>query len=638
MKSLLSLIALGLAVAPLTTVAVDTAGASAAPLVSPIKAAAFDLASVRLLDGPFKQAQDLDRQVLLTLDPDRLLLMFRATAGLPADAKPLGGWEAPGCELRGHTLGHYLSACALIYASTGDGALKKRCDTMVAELAKCQAAMVNRGYHAGYLSAFPESWFDRVDAQQPVWAPWYTMHKIMAGLFDAHRLTGNPQALEVLDRLADWVKFRVDRLTPEQMQTSLQTEHGGMNEVLANLYGVTRNPDHLRLAEAFNHQVVFAPLRRGADVLDGLHANTQIPKITGAAREFELTGRTEYRDLSRFFWQRVAWHRSYAIGGDSDDEHFFPVGDFSQHLSPVTAETCNTYNMLKLTAHVFAWEPAAATMDFYERALYNHILASQDPRTGMFAYFISMKPGHFKTYSTPEDSFWCCVGTGMENHACYGEEIYAHDDASLYINLFIASELAWPGRGLVLRQETAFPERPATRLRLQLRQPVKLALKIRQPGWCGAAMTIAVNGRNEPAQADGTGYVTLAREWRDGDVVAVGLPMALRTEPLPGNPNTVAFFCGPILLAGPLGAAGLPEEGAYAGDQQKFAKWPAPPVPTLAGNAATIVAGLQPVAGQALTFKLGAAAHPDDMMLMPFYRLHHQRYTIYWPVAAPTGG
>jgi hypothetical protein len=373
-------------------------------------------------------------------------------------------------------------------------------------------------------------------------------------------------------------------------------------------------------------------------VLDGLHANTQIPKITGAAREFELTGRTEYRDLARFFWQRVAWHRSYAIGGDSDDEHFFPVGDFSQHLSPVTAETCNTYNMLKLTAHVFAWEPAAATMDFYERALYNHILASQDPRTGMFAYFISMKPGHFKTYSTPEDSFWCCVGTGMENHARYGEEIYAHDDASLYLNLFIASELAWPGRGLVLRQETAFPEQPATRLRLQLRQPVKLALKIRQPGWCGAAMTIAVNGRNEPAQADGTGYVTLAREWRDGDVVAVGLPMALRTEPLPGNPNTVAFFCGPILLAGPLGAAGLPEGGAYAGDQQKFAKWPAPPVPTLAGNAATIVAGLQPVAGQALTFKLGAAAHPDDMRLMPFYRLHHQRYTIYWPVAAPTGG
>jgi uncharacterized protein len=619
---------------PAPLLGAEAAGPSAAPFVSPIKAAPFDLSAVRLLDGPFKQAQDLDRQVLMAMDPDRLLLMFRVTAGLPANAKPLGGWEAPDCELRGHTLGHYLSACALMYASTGDAVLKQRCDTIVAELAKCQGAMVSRGYHAGYLAAFPESWFDRVDAQKPVWAPWYTMHKIMAGLFDAHQLTGNPQALEVLDRLAGWVKFRADRLTPEQMQASLQTEHGGMNEVLANLYGVTNNPDHLRLAKAFNHQAVFAPLMRGEDALDGLHANTQIPKITGAAREFELTGNTEYRDLSRFFWQRVALHRSFAIGGHSDDEHFFPVGDFCQHLSPVTAETCNTYNMLKLTAHLFAWEPSAATMDFYERALYNHILASQDPRTGMFTYFVSMKPGHFKTYSTPEDSFWCCVGTGMENHARYGEEIYAHDDASLYVNLFIASELAWSGRGLVLRQETAFPEQPTAHLRLQLNQPVKLAIKIRQPGWCGAGMTIAVNGRRESAQPDSTGYVTIAREWRDGDVVEIGLPMALRSEPLPGNPNTVAFFCGPILLAGALGDTGLPQGGEYAGDQKKFEKWPAPAAPVRAGDPAAILAGLQPVAGQALTFRLGGAGRPADVMLMPFYRLHHQRYTIYWPVGA----
>ena len=456
--------------------------ASAAPSSAPVnQVAGFDLAQVRLLDSPFKEAQELDRQYLLSLDPDRLLLMFRVTAGIDSYVPALGGWESPGSGLRGHTLGHYLSACSLMYASTGDERLKARTALLVAELAKCQDKMVEEGYHAGYLSAFPESFFDLVDAQKPVWAPWYTMHKIMAGLLDVHVHTGNAQALEVLQRLAGWVKFRVDRLTPEQMQGALKNEHGGMNEVLANLYAVTGNPDHLRLAQAFNHQAVFAPLARGEDRLDGLHANTQIPKITGAAREYELTGREEYRDIARFFWRQVALQRSYAIGGDSDDEHFFPVADFAKHLSPVTAETCNTYNMLKLTEHLFAWEPSVETMDFYERALYNQILASQDPRTGMFTYFISMKPGLFKTYSTPDNSFWCCVGTGMENHAKYGEMIYAHDAASLYVNLFIASELTWSERGLVIRQETAFPEESVTCLYIQTRQPLTLSLKVRQP-------------------------------------------------------------------------------------------------------------------------------------------------------------
>ena len=617
-----------LATASMSALAAD-AGAAKQPDV--VKAPTFSLSEVRLLDGPFRQAQELDQKYLLALDPDRLLLMFRVTAGVPSRAKPLGGWEAPGVELRGHTLGHYLSACALMYAATGDAALKQRCDRIVTELAKCQAAMVQQGYHPGYLSAFPESLFDRVDAQKPVWAPWYTMHKIMAGLFDAHVCTGNPQALEVLTRLADWVKFRVDRLTPEQMQGSLKTEHGGMNEVLANLFGLTGNPEHLRLAKAFNHQAVFEPLARGEDKLDGLHANTQIPKIIGAAREFELTGTPEYRDLSRFFWERVALHRSYAIGGHSDGEHFFPVGDFARHLSPVTAETCNTYNLLKLTRHLFAWEPAAATMDFYERALYNQILASQDPRTGMFAYFISMKPGHFKTYSTPENSFWCCVGTGMENHARYGEAIYAHDSGSLYVNLFIASELNWPTRGVVLRQETAFPEQPSTRLRWQMREPARIALKIRQPFWAASGLTLRVNDQPVSSAADDAGYLALAREWKDGDTVEVGLPMALRTEALPGNPGTVAFFYGPVLLAGALGTNGLPEQGAYADEQTKYAKWATPPVPTLSGEPAAIVAALKPVPGQSLTFKLEGARAPA-VTLMPFYRLHHQRYTIYWPL------
>jgi len=594
-----------------------------------VRAPAFDVSAVRLLDGPFRQAQELDLKYLLSLDPTRLWLMFRVTAGLESWAKPLGGWEAPGVELRGHTLGHYLSACSLMYASTGDADLKQRCDRIVTELAKCQAAMVQQGYHPGYLAAFPESLFDRVDAQKPVWAPWYTMHKIMAGLLDAHVYTSNQQALAVVTRLADWVRFRVDRLTPEQMQASLKTEQGGMDEALANLFAVTGNPEHLRLAEAFNHQAVLAPLARGEDKLDGLHANTQIPKIIGAAREFELTGKDEYRNIARFFWERVALHRSYAIGGHSDDEHFFPVSNFAQHLSPVTAETCNTYNMLKLTRHLFTWEPAATTMDFYERALYNQILASQDPRTGLFAYFISLKPGHFKTYSTPEDSFWCCVGTGMENHARYGEAIYARDEASLYVNLFVASELDWAARGVRLRQETAFPQQPSTQLRWRLREPTKLALKIRQPAWAGSGMALKVNGQPVTTATDASGYLSLAREWQDGDRVEAELPMTLRTEALPGNPGTVAFFYGPILLAGALGTNGLPEQGAYAEDQKKFAKWPSPVVPTLSGDAAALIAELKPVPGESLTFKL---ARPPGITLIPFYRLHHQRYTVYWPL------
>ena len=605
---------------------------SAAPVppAPVVKVSGFDLAQVRLLAGPFRQAQELDHKYLLSLDPDRLLLMFRVTAGLAGKGAPLGGWEGPGVELRGHSLGHYLTACSLMYASTGDAALKKKTDYIVAELAECQRNMPDQGYHAGYLSAFPESLFNRVDARQPVWAPWYTMHKIMAGLLDTYVHTRNAQALEVLTHLADWVKFRVDRLTTAQMQASLLTEHGGMNEVLANLYGVTGQPDHLRLAEAFNHRAVFDPLARGEDALDGLHANTQIPKITGAAREYELTGKTEYRDIARFFWQKVALHRSFAIGGHSDDEHFFPVADFPKHQSAVTAETCNTYNMLKLTEHLFAWEPSAGLMDFYERALYNQILASQDPKTGMFEYFIAMKPGHFKTYSTPENSFWCCVGTGMENHGKYGEAIYAHDGASLYVNLFIASELSWPERGLIVRQETAFPEAAGTRLQIAARQPVRLALKVRQPAWCAPGLTLKVNGATVAATADAAGYATIDREWRDGDSVEIALSLALHTEALPGDPATVAVFYGPVVLAGELGTDGLPPGGAYAPDQQDFAKWPTPPVPVLGADAAGVMAGFKPAAGQPLTFKAGVSGRPEGITFVPFYRLHHERYSIYW--------
>jgi DUF1680 family protein len=603
---------------------------------SPGRVAFCDLADVRLLEGPFQQAQERDRAYLLAMDPDRLLLMFRVTAGLASNAKPLGGWEAPGVELRGHTLGHYLSACSLMFAATGDEQLRKKIDHIVADLARCQGAMPKQGFHEGYLSAFPESFFDRVDAHQPVWAPWYTMHKIMAGLFDAHVHGGNTQALEVLEKLAGWVRFRVDRLTPAQMQASLQNEHGGMTEVLANLAGVTQNPEYLRLSAAFNHRAVLDPLSQRVDALNGLHANTQIPKVTGAAREYELTGNPEYRVIANFFWETVAWHRSYALGGDSDNEHFFPVSDFAKHLTPVTAETCNTYNMLKLTMHVFAWAPAVSSMDYYERGLYNQILASQDPKTGMFEYFVAMKPGHFKTYSTPENSFWCCVGTGMEDHARYGEAIYARDDASLWVNLFIPSELKWKESGIVVRQETRFPEQSGVTLRIATPKPADFSLLVRRPGWIAGDMTATVNGQAAPLATDASGYGRIQREWHDGDVVVLTLPMALRTEPLPGSRNTIAFFYGPLLLAGELGTDGMPREGAYANDQKDFAKWPTPPVPTLVGDIPAIVAATKLADAGALRFRTEGVGRPKDLSLIPFYRLHHERYSVYWDVEAPT--
>ena len=432
------------------------------PVIEP-----FSLTDVRLLDGPFRDAMLRDQKYLLALEPDRLLHTFRLNVGLPSSAQPLGGWEEPKCELRGHSLGHYLSALSLMYASTGDARFKRRVDHIVAELAICQDHSVGAGYHEGYLSAFPESFIDRVEQAKKVWAPWYTLHKIMAGLLDASQLCGNAQALEVLRKNADWVKSRVGKLSSGQMQTSLNCEHGGMNEVLANLYAVTGNTNYLALSAAFNHAKVLEPLAHGEDRLDGIHANTQIPKIIGAAREYELTGDPKYLAVANTFWDSVVLRRSYVIGGHSDREHFFSTNDFASHLSPDTCETCNTYNMLKLTRELFALKPDAAKMDFYERALFNHILASQDPETGMFVYFPSLKPGHFKVYSTPEDSFWCCVGTGMENHSKYGETIYFHDANSLFVNLFVASELSWKKKGLVVRQETGFPVSDTTILKIK---------------------------------------------------------------------------------------------------------------------------------------------------------------------------
>jgi len=597
---------------------------------SPRVAEPFPLTDVRLLDGPFRDAMLGDQKYLLSLDPDRLLHMFRLNVGLPSNARPYGGWESPTTELRGHTLGHYLSAVSLMYASTGDERFKQRADYIVGVLAQCQSNSPAAGFHEGYLSAFPESFIDRVEQGRQVWAPWYTLHKILAGLLEANRQCGNQQALQVAEKMADWVKFRVDNLSHEQMQRSLNTEQGGMNEALANLYDLTGNTNYLALSAAFNQESVLNPLAQDQDRLNGLHANTQIPKLMGVTREYEFTGDTRYLTMANTFWNSVALDRSYVIGGDSDNEHFFPTNQFDRHLSPDTCETCNTYNMLKLTRELFSLEPDAQKMDFYERALYNDILASQDPETDMFTYFMSLKPGHFKVYSTPDNSFWCCVGTGMENHSKYGDTIYFHTDDSLFVNLFIASELNWTEKNVTVRQETQFPENDTTILKITTKSPQKFALKIRHPEWATDGVKVSINGRSQKIQSTPGSYFAIDREWRDGDTVKIQLPMNLHTEFLPNTTNEVALLYGPIVLAGELGTNNMPN--VIVGDQNRLNRTQDPVAPVLVTTAANLLKHVKPVSGKELMFRTSGIGQPEDITLIPFYQVHRERYSVYWKV------
>jgi DUF1680 family protein len=603
----------------------------------------FALEDVRLLDGPFRDAMIRDQEYLLGLDQDRLLHNFRVTAGLPSTAAPLGGWEAPDVELRGHAVGHYLSAVSTMYATTGDARFKQRADSLVAEFAKIQTAESTK-FHPGYLSAFPEELIDRVETRQRVWAPYYTLHKILAGLIDAYQLTGNTQALDVARKQADWIVWRNGRLTEEQRQAMLQTEQGGIVESLANLYGITGDVRYMTAATWLEHHRIVDPLSNHVDPLDNVHANTQIPKVIGSAREYELTGEAKYHEIATFFWDRVAHHRSFAFGGNSDGEAFFPESETSHHLGAEGPETCNTYNMLKLTRHLFAWSPSADTMDFYERALTNHILGSQDPKTGMVIYYCPLKPGAFKTFSTPTDSFWCCVGTGMENHAKYNDTIYFHDASTragqtpvLYVNLFIPSELTWKENGIKVRQTTKYPEEDSTSLAFTTAAPTRLAVRIRYPGWARSGMSVNVNGRDEPVTASAGSYVTLDREWKTGDRVDVRLPMTLHMEALPDDAHLQALMYGPIVLAGDLGTSGLEKVKRYGPSAPPVDRVPSIDVPTFVANSpADVIGHVKPVAGKPLTFQTSGLGKPNDVTLIPLYKTFEPRYTVYWTIYNPT--
>lgn len=592
---------------------------------SPIqtKAEPFSPANVRLLDGPFKQARDRHAEYLLGVEPDRLLARYRIDAGLEPKAEGYGGWEAEG--IGGHTLGHYLSAISKMYAGTGDTRFLDRVNAIVADLADCQAANGD-----GYVAAIPDG--RRVFAEvargeirtksfdlNGVWVPWYTIHKEMAGLRDAYAYCGNQQALGVMSRLADWAMQITDELNDEQLNQMLRCEHGGMNEVAAELAAMTGDQRYLQLAERFNDHQVLDPLSRQEDILSGLHANTQIPKLVGAARQHELTGNQALGDAAEFFWDVVTHRHSYAIGGNSLNEYFGPPGVIGARLDGNTTETCNTYNMLRLTRHLYAWSGDPRYVEYYERALFNHILASQDHETGAVCYYVPLRPASQKPFQQLYSDFTCCVGTGMENHASYGELIYAHDDEGLIVNLFIASELRWPEVGLKLTQETGFPDEPSTLLTVATDTPIEGTLKIRQPAWAVGPVKIEINGQPVSTDSNPGSYVSLVRLWDAGDTVRVSLDMPLRIEPTPDDPGRVAVMAGPIVLAGVLGAE-RPSPDA---------------VPCLVSQGSDLLEGLDRAGSELLKYHTNGIAQPRDVPLVPFFRVEHEFYNVYWSLLSP---
>ena len=589
----------------------------------------FPLSAVRLREGAALEALEVNRRYLMALDTDRLLHMFRVTAGLPSTAQPLGGWEAPDNELRGHFTGHYLSACALLAAQTGDGAVRSRGTDLAAELARCQAAI-----GTGYLSAFPVDLFDRLRAGQPAWAPFYTLHKIMAGLLDTYTLSGDREALDTLLGMARWTERWVRPLNEAAMAQVLEREYGGMNELFYNLAAVTADARWRQLAQRFDRQRILTPLAAGRDELQGLHANTTIPQIIGAARGYELTGDAELRHAAETFWQTVTQHRAYCTGGTSNGESWnAPPAMLAHELSGYTEESCVTYNMQKLTRLLYGWSADPRFGDYYERTLYNGIFGVQHPADGDKLYYLPLESGYWKLFGTPLHDFWCCTGSMAESFAKLGDSIYFHDRAGVYVNLFIPSELDWTERGLRLVLDTRFPEEDALRLTVQTARPQRMVLRVRVPQWTAGGSAL-LNGVALPKLAAPGRYFALDRRWRDGDVLTVRLPMHLHGAPMPDDPSLRAVMYGPLVLAGRLGRAGLDAAHLRAGPTRPR-RVPDDPLPPVSAPAITTAAldpanWLERLAGHPLAFRTTGQTQP--LTLEPLNGIFDERYAVYFRV------
>ncbi len=588
------------------------------PAATP-EAFAFPLSDVKLLEGPFKKAMERDVEYLLQLEPDRLLHRFRLFAGLTPKAPIYAGWESE--TISGQTLGHFLSACALHYATTSDVRFKQRVDYIVEELSLCQQAR-----KTGYVGSIPREdsvWNDvsRGNIRSAgfdlngVWSPWYNLHKTFAGLMDAYLYVNNEKAKAVVIKFADWADHITAALNDEQLQKMLACEFGGMNDALLNVYAITGNKKYLTTADRFYHKAIMDPLANQQDQLSGKHSNTQIPKIIGAARRFELTQDTKDKTISEFFWNTVVHNHTYVMGGNSEYEYLTEAGKLNNHLSQNTAETCNTYNMMKLTRHLFSWQPKAELFNFYERALYNNILSSQHPQSGMMCYFTPLRMGAKKDFSTPFDSFWCCVGSGIENHVKYGEAIYNRGkDGSLYVNLFMASVLNWKEKSITITQQTAFPQNESVVLLVNTIRPQKFTLRIRKPEWVNTAQ-FKINKKIIQPALEANGYWSITRTWKKGDHVEILLPMQLRTEPMPDNANRIAVLYGPIVMAGDLGTT-KPD--------------PVKGIPVFINEHKSVNDWVLPVSKNNLTFQAKGVSTTGDIMFSPLYQFTDHYYSVYW--------
>jgi DUF1680 family protein len=618
--------------------------ARVAPAV-PERAHPLPREAVRLTGGPLRNAQDLDAAYLLQLEPDRMLSFLRVRAGLEPKAQGYGGWDGGrGKQLTGHIAGHYLSAVSLMYAATGDPRMKQSADYIVVELKEIQDKQGD-----GYLGAQTDGkgvdgkvLWKQVAAGQirsggfdlnGLWSPWYVEHKLFAGLRDAYRHAGNRQALEVETRFAGWAEAILAKLDPGQIQKMLNTEFGGMNEVAVDLYTDTGDPRWLALADRFEHRAIVDPLSQGRDILAGQHGNTQVPKLAGCLAKYVATGSQADGQAARFFWDRVVEHHSFATGGHGRNEYFGRPDRLNAMVDGRTAETCNVYNMLKMTRKLFALEPSIRYADFHERALFNHILASIEPREGWTCYMVSVGRGVTREYerNMRDGGFTCCVGSGMESHALHGHGLYYESGDKLWVNLYAPSTAEWSSAGARLVMETDFPEGEAATLSMTLAAPRELTLALRRPSWAGNGFAVEVDG--EPvADLPGPGsYVELKRTWRSGDRVALVLPKALRLEPLPDNARRVAMLWGPLVLAGDLGDDGRGRAEASQG-KGSTAKGP---VPVFLAADRPVSEWLRPVAGRPGTFRTEGVGRDRDVEFSPFYRLHRRRYGIYWDLFTP---
>ena len=613
------------------------------------KVTAFKAQEVKLLPSIFKNAEQTDLRYMLALDADKLLAPYLREAGLPARTTSYTNWENTGLD--GHIGGHYLTALSLMYASTSSPKVGDRLNYMLTELKRCQDKNGN-----GYIGGVPGSnalWQDIANGKIQVgtfdlnkkWVPLYNIHKTIAGLKDVYVYTKNPLAKQMLVDYGNWFVWLTSKLSDEQIQRLLISEYGGLNEVFADLYQITSDKKYLKLAYQFSDLKILNPLAKQEDKLSGLHANTQIPKVIGFKRIATVGNDKAYNTASKFFLETVINNRTVALGGNSVREHFNPTNDFSTMITSVEGpETCNSYNMLKLTKLLYEDEGLSSYMDYYERTLYNHILSSQHPTKGGFVYFTPMRPGHYRVYSQPQTSFWCCVGSGLENHAKYNELIYAHSDEELFVNLFIPSAVNWEEKGFSLVQNTSFPETETTLLTIQNAGKGSVALQIRYPNWVKLnELKVKVNGKTEKITAKPGSYVKLQRVWKKGDQIEIVLPMHIKAEPMPGKSPYVALLNGPILLAAKTDSTNL--TGLFADDSRMGhiaggTQYPLQDMPLFVSNQTDYATQVYPVKGKSQTFKASNLIYPaakKNLELIPFYKLHDSRYIVYWQTVNESG-